>query len=101
MSEHLLLTSFAVPRLVKRVLSKLRLYAPTDGDERDISTLEPLLNLPNVFAEFDSDDENDFAAEDFAWRHVLQQEDDRQLHQYIEKKAEELFPQQEGHEGHS
>ena len=98
-SEHLLLTSFAVSRLVKRVLSKMGLYAPTDEDERDINALEPLLNLPNVFAELDpTDDENGFAADDFAWRRVLRREDDRQLRQCIEKKVEEMFRQQEGQE---
>lgn len=47
--EHLLLTSFAVPRLVKQVLSGLDLYELTDKDTRDINAFESLLNLPDLF----------------------------------------------------
>ena len=74
--QHLLLTSFTVPRLVKRVLSRMGLYEPTDDDERDINALEPLLNLPDVFARVD---------EDYAWRRVLQRETDCQITQLIEE----------------
>ncbi len=83
---HLLLTSFTVPRLVKRVLSRLGLYDATDDDERDIDALEPLLNLPDVFAKSEpEEDEVVDADEDYAWRRVLRREKDRQLEQFIEK----------------
>lgn len=97
--EHLLLSSFAIPRLVKQVLSKMDLYAPTDEDERDINALEPLLNLPSVFAELDpNDDEDGFPNAKFAWQRVLRREGRRQLEEFFEKKAEELLRQQEEHE---
>ena len=77
--QHLLLTSFTVPRLVKQVLSKKDVYTLTDEDERDINTLEPLLNLPDVFAPpCSEDDEEDFLGKDYAWRSVLRREEDRQ-----------------------
>lgn len=41
--EHLLLTSFAVPRLIKQVLSELGLYELTERDTRDIDAFESLL----------------------------------------------------------
>lgn len=84
--EHLLLTSFTVPMLVKRVLSGMGLYELTDDDERDINALEPLLNLPDVFAAPDpEDDEEGCVDEDYVWRRVLQREEDGQLVQLIER----------------
>ena len=80
--EHLLLTSFTVPMLVKQVLSGMGLYEPTDYDKRDINALEPLLNLPDLFAE---DDEEGCLGEDYAWLRVLRREKDRQIHQLIER----------------
>ena len=79
--EHLLLTSFTVPRLVKRVLSEMGLYELTD-DERDINALEPLLNLSHLFAE---DEEGRGLGDDYAWRRVLRRETDRQIAQLIER----------------
>ena len=77
--QHLLLTSFTVPLLVKQVLSAMEVYALTDEDERDINALEPLLNLPDVFAPpCPEDDEAGFPREDYAWRSVLRREQDRQ-----------------------
>ena len=84
--QHLLLTSFAVPLLVKRVLAGLDLYEATDDDERDIDTLEPLLNLPDVFAKSEpEEDEVVDADEDYAWRRVLRREKDRQFDQLAGK----------------
>ena len=78
--QHLLLTSFTVPRLVKQVLSKKDVYTLTDQDERDINALEPLLNLPDVFAlPCPEDDEVGFPSEDYAWQSVRRREQDRQL----------------------
>ena len=82
--EHLLLTSFAVPVLVKRVLSGMGLYEPTDDDERDINALEPLLNLLDVFSAPDPEDDD----EGYAWRRVLRREKDRQLDQLIERHCD-------------
>ena len=80
------MTSFAVPVLVKRVLSGMDLYEPTDDDERDINALEPLLNLPDVFAAPDpGDDEEGCVDEGYAWRRVLRREEDRQLVQLVER----------------
>ena len=85
--QHLLLTSFAIPRLVKQVLSKMYLYELADEDERDINALEALLNLPDVFAVLQpEDDEADVPDEDYAWRQVLRREADRQLYQVLENK---------------
>ena len=90
--QHLLLTSFAIPRLVKQILSQLDLYEPTDEDQRDINALEPLLNLPDVFAPPDFDDDEDgFLGEDYAWLRVLRCEGDRQFRQWLERRAEELL----------
>ena len=70
--EHLLLTSFTVPVLVKRVLSGMGVYELTDDDERDINALEPLLNLPNLFERTRSvGDGESRSTEEFAWQHVL------------------------------
>ena len=70
--EHLLLTAFTVPRLVKQVLSRMDLYEPTEDDERDINALEPLLNLPNLFERTRSmGDGESRATKGFAWQHVL------------------------------
>ena len=66
--EHLLLTSFVVPRLVKRILADMSLYELTDDDHGDISALEPLLNLPDAYAQLGPHEE------DFAWRRVLANE---------------------------
>ena len=78
--QHLLLTSFTVPLLVKQVLSAMEVYPLTDEDERDINALEPLLNLPDVFAPpCPEDDEAGFPREDYAWRSVLRREQVRQL----------------------
>ena len=63
--EHLLLTSFVIPRLVKRILSDMNLYDLTHDDHGDISALEPLLNLPDAYAQLGPHEE------DFAWRRVL------------------------------
>ena len=83
------MTSFAVPLLVKRVLSGLGLYEATDADERYIDALEPLLNLPDVFAKSEpEEDEVVDADEDYAWRRVLAREGDRQLEQFIEKHSD-------------
>ena len=68
MHEHLLLTSFAVPRLVKQTLSRLELYELTDEDTRDIDTFESLLNLPDLF---ERDRGSNRSAEGFAWQRVL------------------------------
>lgn len=96
--QHLLLTSFAVPRLVKQVLSKMDLYQLTDEDDRAINALEHLLNLPDVFGPPDPDDDEDgLLSEDYAWRRVLRREKDRQLCQWLQREAEKLFRQQEGH----
>ena len=65
--EHLLLTSFAVPRLVKQVLSRLDLYQLTNEDTRDINTFESLLNLPDLFER----DGGSCSTEEFAWQRVL------------------------------
>ena len=75
--QHLLLTSFAIPRLVKRILTDMDLYELTDDDHGDINALEPLLNLPDVFAKSDPDEE-----EQFEWRRVLAAEHDRQVFCY-------------------
>ena len=80
--EHLLLTAFTVPSLVKQVLSGMGCYEPTDDDKRDIDALEPLLNLPDLFAE---DDDERCLGEDYAWRRVLRREKDRQIHQLAER----------------
>ena len=78
--QHLLLTSFIVPLLVKQVLSEMDVYTLTDEDERDINALEPLLNLPDVFApRCPEDDEVGFPSEDYAWQSVRRREQDRQL----------------------
>ena len=70
--EHLLLTSFAVPRLVKRVLSGLDLYEMTENDTRDIDAFESLLNLPDLFERSHSErDEEGRVSREFAWQHVL------------------------------
>ena len=66
--EHLLLTSFVIPRLVKRILSDMNLYDLTHDDHGDISALEPLPNLPDVFAQLGPHEE------DSAWRRVLANE---------------------------
>ena len=77
--QHLLLTSFTVPRLVKRFLSENDVYTLTAEDERDINAFEPLLNLPDVFAPpCPEDDKEGFPGEDYAWRSVLRREEDRQ-----------------------
>ena len=84
--QHLLLTSFAVPLLGKQVLSGLALYKATDDDERDIDALEPLLNLPDVFAKSGPEDgEEGCLDEEYAWRRVLRREEDRRLVQWIGK----------------
>ena len=85
--QHLLLTSFTVPRLVKRVLSRLGLYEPTDDDEGEINALEPLLNLPDGFAAADlEDDEGGYFDEDHAWLRVVRREKERHgFGQLIEK----------------
>ena len=85
--QHLLLTSFAVPRLVKRVLSGLGLYEATDDDEGDINALELLLNLPDVFATPNrEDDEGGSVNEGHAWRRVVHREKVRhRVGQWIEK----------------
>ena len=78
--QHLLLTSFIVPLLVKQVLSEMDVYTLTDEDERDINALEPLLNLPDVFAPpCPEDDEVGFPSEDYTWRSVLRREHVRHL----------------------
>ena len=85
--EHLLLTSFAVPRLVKHVLSARDLYELTAKDQRDINALESLLNLPDIFAKVCSEvDGEGFQDEEFAWRRVLQDEDDDMLRQFIARQ---------------
>lgn len=84
--QHLLLTSFAVPLLVKRVLSGLGLYEATDEDEQDIDSLEPLLNLPDVFAKSGPEDhEMGCPDEKHAWRRVLRREEDRRFDQLIKR----------------
>lgn len=96
--QHLLLTSFAIPRLVKQVLSQLDLYDLTDADERDINALEPLLNLPDILARIDREyDEDGFPGEHYEWQRVLRREKDRQFRQLLKRAAEELFRQPEGH----
>ena len=80
--EHLLLTAFTVPMLVKQVLSGMGCYEPTDDDKRDIDALEPLLNLPDLFPQ---DDEEHCLGEDYAWQRVLRREEDRQIRQLIER----------------
>lgn len=88
--QHLLLTSFAVPRLVKQVLSEMRLYELTEKDKGDINALEGLLNLPDVFAvRGPEDDEADFQSEDSAWRQVLRREHNHQFYQFLENELEE------------
>jgi len=70
--EHLLLTSFAVPRLVKQVLSRLDLYKLTKEDTRDIDIFESLINLPDLFRPPDSiRDGGSHATARFAWQRVL------------------------------
>lgn len=70
--EHLLLTSFAVPRLVKQILSGLDLYELTENDTRDIDAFESLLNLPDLFERSRSvRDEEGCVSGEFAWQHVL------------------------------
>lgn len=52
----------------------------TDPDERNIDALETLLNLPDVFATSDpEDDGEDDADENYAWRRVLRREEDRRF----------------------
>ena len=76
--QHLLLSSFTVPKLIKRVLSRLGLYEPTDDDEGEINALEPLLNLPDVFAAPDlEDDGGGYLDEDHAWLRVVRRERER------------------------
>ncbi|MYC98016.1 MAG: hypothetical protein F4X13_01980 [Gammaproteobacteria bacterium] len=88
--QHLLLASFAVPRLVKQVLSEMQLYDLTDEDERDINAFELLLNLPDVFeASGAENDEGDSLDEEHAWRLVLRREGDRQLIGRIRRHLEE------------
>ena len=83
--EHLLLTSFTIPLLVKQALSDIGLYEMTDRDQRDINVLEPLLNLPDIFAAASSeDDQADFPDEDFAWRRVVRQEDEHRFLRFID-----------------
>ena len=65
--EHLLLTSFTVPRLVKQILSRLGLYELTKEDTRDIDTFESLLNLPDLFERVG----DSRSTEQFAWQRVL------------------------------
>ena len=72
----MLLTSFAVPRLLKQVLSQLGFYELTDDAERDMNALEPLLNLPNLFEPPDPEDDDGFPGDSFAWRRVLRREED-------------------------
>ena len=63
------------------------IYEPTEDDERDINSLEPLLNLPDVFAAADpEDDEEGCVDEGYAWRWVLRREKDRQLVRFIERQ---------------
>ena len=50
------------------------LYELTDDDQGDINALEPLLNLPDVLAERDPDEE-----EQLGWQQVLAEEHDRQV----------------------
>ncbi len=80
--QHLLLTAFTVPRLVKRVLSRMDLYQLTDDDERDINALELLLNLPDLFPK---EHEESDPGEGNPWQRVLRREKDRQLYQLIER----------------
>ena len=96
--QHLLLTSFTVPRLVKRVLSRMGLYEPTDADEGDINALEPLLNLPDAFAAADlEDDEGGCVDEDHAWPGVLRREKERHVFgQLIERHWKEPHRQVNG-----
>ncbi|MDE0394249.1 MAG: hypothetical protein OYK82_05670 [Gammaproteobacteria bacterium] len=83
--EHLLFTSFTIPLLVKQALSDVGLYGMTDRDQRDINVLEPLLNLPDIFAAASSEeDQADFPDEDFAWRQVVRQEDEHRLLRLID-----------------
>ncbi len=82
--QHLLLTSFVVPRLVKRVLQGIGLYGATDYDEGDINALEPLLNLEDVFAE-----SGPRADEDSEWRRVLREVNDEELDRFIGKEVED------------
>ena len=84
--EHLLLTSFAVPRLIKQVLAARGLYELTAKDQRDINALESLLNLSDIFAKVCSDDGEGFPEEEFAWRRVLQNEGDDLLRRFIASK---------------
>lgn len=70
--EHLLLTSFAVPRLVKQVLSGLDLYELTEKDTRDIDAFESLLNLPDLFGPpCSTRDGESRSTGEYAWQHVL------------------------------
>ena len=69
--EHLLVTSFAVPRLVKQVLSGLDLYELTEQDTRDIDAFESLLNLQDLFGPPCSTREERHSTGEFAWQQVL------------------------------
>ena len=84
--EHLLLTSFTIPLLVKQVLSDIGLYEMTDRDQRDTNVLEPLLNLPGIFAAASSEEDqaDDSPDQDFAWRQVVRQEDEHRFLRIID-----------------
>lgn len=76
--EHLLLTSFAVPQLVKNRLSNMRVYDLTHKDKRDINAFERLLNLPDLFGRSGPENGEPWRQRgDWAWRSVLEDEDDR------------------------
>jgi len=69
--QHLLLTSFAVPRLVKQVLSGLGFYEPTASDTRDLDVFESLLNLPDVLGRASSTNDVAGSSEGFEWQRLL------------------------------
>lgn len=68
--QHLLLTSFVIPQLVKQLLSEKGAYTLKDDDKGNINALESLLNLPDVLAR--DDEQHD------TWRSVLRREHRRQ-----------------------
>ncbi|MXW67395.1 MAG: hypothetical protein F4Z72_10400 [Gemmatimonadales bacterium] len=70
--QHLLLASFAIPRLVKQVLSGVGLYTLTGDDRRDLDAFELLLNLPDLTGPPGSAREHESrSTESVAWQRVL------------------------------
>lgn len=77
---HLLLTSFAVPRLVKRILSCEGHYKPTELDGHDIDVFEHLLNREDLFARADpAQDVMGLGPQTYGWNQLVPRREHRPL----------------------